>query len=415
MKYKWDKRYLHWGVTAFCVIACSILFYTIIANWSGAVGILHRINKILDPILIGIIIAYIFSPILNFFERSFLTDLGKVAYPNSERNARIFSRVIGIIIVLLILLALLTSVTIFLLPRLYYSLHRLVIRMQDYYNATAIWIAEVFNKNVRQENFYASTLLKAKDYFTNWVNDGILSKMQDIVVNVSTGVIGFLVSVFDFFVGIVISIYVMYRKEEFIGGVKKIVYSIFSEKATASLIRGAQHIHRTFGQFIVGKIIDSTMVGLACALFMTGFKMPYAALVSVIVGVTDMIPFFGPMMGAIPSIILIFLEDPFKCVVFTAFLLILHAFNGNIVEPRIIGESTGMSGFWILFSILFFGGIFGVLGMLIGVPIFAVIYTGVASWCRRRLEKKNLPLDTAAYEIRGPVEPPGQSEDDTGN
>ncbi len=403
MKYRWDKKYLQWGVTAFCVIACSIIFYSVINHWSAVHRVINRINDLLSPMVISLIIAYILNPVLTFMESSLLLPMARKVYPKDEGKARVFARAAGVALVVVFVLILFALIIVCVVPQLYLSVQRLVHKMQDYYNITLSWVYGLLNRSAGTETIFSSVLLKAKDYFINWVNTGLLPKLQEIVIGVSSGVLGVIKAIFDFFVGLVLSIYVMYRKEEFMAKAKKLAYSIMSKRATDSLIRAVGHIHKTFGQFIVGKIINSVLMSLICAVFMVAFRMPYAALVSVIIGVTDMIPFFGPYIGSIPCIMLVLLEDPFKCAIFTVFVLILHTFNGNIMEPKIIGTSTGMSGFWVLSSILFFGGLFGVLGMLCGVPVFAVIYSGIGTWSRHRLKEKNFPTETARFEEKGPI------------
>ncbi len=404
MKFKWDKTYLHWGVTAFCVIAGGLLFQKVLAEWSGVVKLLHKLNAILNPIIIGVIIAYILTPILNFLEKRFLITLGMKAFPGNERKAFIFSRVIGIIIALFLLIGLLVLILAIAVPQIYTSLHRLVSKMTDYYNISLGWLSETFNKSTGTEAILGGALLRVKDFITNWLNTGLLPWLQTILVNVSTGIVDVLLKIFDFFIGIIVSIYVLYRREEFVAKTKKLTYSIFSKSFTDSLVEAALHVHRTFGQYIVGKIIDAVIMTLLCALFMVALKIPYAALVSAAIGLGALIPFFGLYFGTIPSIFLILLEDPLKCAVFTVFIMILHAFNGNIMEPKIIGTSTGVTGFWVIFSVFFFGGIFGVVGMLIGVPVFAVLASAIDSWSVTRLKNKNMPAETSAYGERGPVE-----------
>lgn len=404
MKFKWDKKYLHWGVTAFCVIAGALLFQKALIEWSGVVKFLHRLNAILNPIIIGVIIAYILTPILNFFEKRFLIALGMKAFHGNGRKARMFSRVLGILIALILLLGLMILILVIAVPQIYTSLHRLVSKMTDYYNVSLGWLSETFNKSTGTEAILGAALLRVKDFITNWLNTGLLPWLQTILVNVSTGIVDVLLKIFDFFIGIIVSIYVLYRREEFVAKTKKLAYSLFSKGFTDSLVEAALHVHRTFGQYIVGKIIDAVIMTFICAVFMVVFKIPYAALVSAAIGLGAMIPFFGLYFGTIPSIFLILLEDPFKCAVFTVFILILHAFNGNIMEPKIIGTSTGVTGFWVIFSVFFFGGLFGVVGMLLGVPIFAVIYSSIGTWSERRLKNKNMPAETYVYKERGPVE-----------
>jgi len=415
LRFKWDRKYLYWGVTAFCVIALSLVFFWTVTQWDSVRRIVNTMINILNPVIIGLVIAYILTPILTFFEKKLYLRLGEKLFPRRRRNARIFARIIGIITVILLLVVTIAALLVLALPQIYFSIQKLVLNMQNYYDTAMQWLKEIFNTDVGAETFLANILAGAVDYFTNWVKTGLLPQIENIIANVSTGVISAIMTVVDFIIGIMVSCYVLYRKEEFVARVKKLSYSLMSEQHTNTFLKGTEHVHKTFGRFFVGKLIDSLIIGLICAAFMFAAKMPYATLISVIIGITNIIPFFGPYIGAVPSAFLILLESPLQCVIFIAFILILQTFDGNILGPRIIGSSTGLSGFWVVFSILLFGGLFGVAGMLCGVPLFAVIYTGIGSWSTSRLKKKRLPTGTAAYEHAGPVvyEEPGDDTEET--
>jgi len=404
LKFKWDRKYLYWGVTAFCVIALSLVFFWTVTRWDSVRRIVKTLIDILNPVLIGIAIAYILTPVLNFFEKKFYIKLGEKLYPKSRKKAASFARVIGIITVILLLVATIATLLVLVLPQIYLSIQKLVLNMQSYYNTAMQWFEDVFNTDFGKETALANIISGAVDYFTNWVKTGLLPRIESIIANVSTGVISVIMTLVDFLIGIMLSCYVLYRKEELIALIKMLVYSIMSEKRAIVFFKGAEHIHRTFGRFFVGKLICSLIVGVGCAIFMLATRMPYAFLISVIIAVTNIIPFFGPYIGGVPSAFLILLESPVQCVIFIAFCFVLQTFEGNILEPRIVGSTTGLSGFWVIFSILLFGGLFGFIGMLFGVPLFAVIYTAVGSWSKNRLKEKNLPTDTEAYIRHGPLE-----------
>ncbi len=405
MKFRWDRKYLYWGVTAFCVIAGSLLFFWTFTQWSAVKNIGNTALSILNPIIIGVAIAYILNPILNFLEKTLLLKLGRKLFPKNAVTARHFSRIIGILIVVVLLISIIAALTTLVLPQLVASIQKLVLNMDDYYKVAIKWLNGVFDNNAEAGTLLESILSGATKYFTDWVNTGLLPRMQSIILGLSSGVIGVIKAVFSFFIGIIISCYVMYRKEEFIARIKKVTYSLLSKEHTDSLIGAMGHIHKTFGQFFVGKLIDATFIGIVCATFMIIVDLPYAALISVIIATTNFIPFFGPYIGGIPSCFLILLENPVQGLIFGAFLIVLQAFEGNIIEPRIVGTTTGLSGFWIIFSILLFGGLFGFPGLLVGVPLFAVIYSSLGRWSKKRLKNKEMPVDTAAYIPSGPIEP----------
>ena len=194
-----------------------------------------------------------------------------------------------------------------------------------------------------------------------------------------------------------ISIYVLFSKETFAGQGKKITFALFNTKTANQIIKDTRFISDTFIGFISGKIIDSIIIGFICFAGTSILKMPYALLISVIVGVTNVIPFFGPYLGAIPSTILILMVNPVKCIYFILFILVLQQLDGNFIGPKILGQSTGLSGFWVIFSITIFGGIMGVPGMIIGVPFFAVLYAMIKRLTNRLLLKRGLPSETNKY------------------
>jgi len=380
-----------------------LLFWTV-TQWSSVRRLIRSLIDILNPILIGIAIAYILTPVLNFFERNLYLKLGKLLYPREPKKAASFARVIGIVTVISLLIATIATLFVLVMPQIYFSIQKLVLNMQTYYNTAMHWLEDIFNTDFGSETVLANIISGAVDYFTNWVKTGLLPRMESIIANVSTGVVSVIMTVLDFFIGIMISCYVLYRKEELIALLKKLAYSIMTREHTIAFIRSAEHIHKTFGRFFVGKLICSLLVGVVSAVFLLATKMPYAILISVIVAVTNIIPFFGPYIGGVPSAFLILLESPVKCLIFIVFCFVLQTFEGNILEPRIVGSTTGLSGFWVIFSILLFGGIFGVAGMLCGVPLFAVIYTSIGSWSKNRLEMKNLPTETEEYMRPGPID-----------
>ena len=232
---------------------------------------------------------------------------------------------------------------------------------------------------------------------TDFLNHSIIPQMEVIVRQVSLSMIGLLKALWNFIIGFIISIYVMYNKESFAGQGKKLVFALFNTNTANQLIKDVRFTSDTFIGFISGKILDSFIIGCICFAGTSVMEIPYALLVSVIVGVTNVIPFFGPYLGAIPSAFLILMVNPIKCVYFILFILVLQQVDGNLIGPKILGESTGLSGFWVIFSITIFGGIMGIPGMIIGVPFFAVLYAMIRRFANRLLEKRGLPTETTKY------------------
>ncbi|NCC69937.1 MAG: AI-2E family transporter [Clostridia bacterium] len=229
--------------------------------------------------------------------------------------------------------------------------------------------------------------------------------MTDLVANITNGVYYFIRGVYYVVIGIIVSVYILFNKEAVGTGAKKVVYSVFSVPFAKKVLESARFTDGIFMGFISGKIVDSTIIGMICYICCMILGMPYPVLVSVIIGVTNIIPFFGPFIGAIPSAFLILMVSPLKSLEFVIFILLLQQFDGNILGPKILGESIGVNGFWVMFAIILGGGLFGFAGMLLGVPVFVVIYTGINTLVNRKLKKSGLPTETAAYENLSHFEP----------
>ena len=221
--------------------------------------------------------------------------------------------------------------------------------------------------------------------------------------NLTSGVINIVNEVMNVLIGIIVSVYVLFSKEKFNAQAKKAVYALMTPPHANLTLHIVTKSNQIFGGFMIGKVIDSMIIGVLCYIGTAILKMPYALLVSVIVGVTNVIPFFGPYIGAIPCIILIGLADPLKGLYFAIFILLLQQLDGNVIGPKILGDSTGLSAFWVIFSILLGGGIFGFIGMVMGVPTFAVIYYIVEMLINYKLEKRNLPTRTQCYDNKSYV------------
>ena len=209
-------------------------------------------------------------------------------------------------------------------------------------------------------------------------------------------------------IGIIVSVYLLFSKEKFMRQSKKVIYALCKPKRANFILHIGRKANEIFGGFIIGKIIDSAIVGVLCFAGVSIFKMPYPLLISMIVGVTNVIPVFGPYIGAIPCALLIFLVDPMKGIGFIIFIILLQQLDGNVIGPKILGESTGLSSFWVIFAILIAGKMFGIGGMVIGVPMFALIYYVIKLFIQQKLEAKNLPTDTELYTDKCHVNDEGE-------
>lgn len=398
MKYRWDKKYLYWGITAFVVIVCSISFFLALSNWQDVKATFSLVLKALAPVLYGFVIAYLLNKVLMFFETNLFTKVAQRIFRKNTKRAKHGARILSISLTMLLALLFVGGLLALVLPQIYQSIQKLVTRMPDYVSTAVAWVQKFLSDNPELESTVTKMVGDITDYFNNWLQTSVLPKAQVIITYVTGSVLSAAREVINIVIGIVISIYVMYHKEKFSAQSKKLLYSLLKPVRANGILEKVRFLDKTFGGFIAGKLIDSLIVGLICYIVLAFLNMPYAALISVIIGITNIVPFFGPLIGAIPSSLLILLEDPVKCLIFIIFIVILQQFDGNVLGPKILGNTTGLSGFWIMFAILLFGTLFGLWGLILGVPILAVIYAGLRSFSNRRLLNKNLPLGTAEFE-----------------
>ena len=228
------------------------------------------------------------------------------------------------------------------------------------------WLNQVLEDNPEAGEYVIRTVTKYSSELEAWATNDLPNTAAGLIKTVSLSVIGVFGVLWDFIIGFVISIYVMASKEKFAGQAKKVLYAIFEQETSNTLIKNLRFTHQTFIGFLGGKIVDSIIIGILCFICLYFMKMPYTVLVSVIVGVTNVIPFFGPYLGAVPSTILIMLAEPIRGLYFVIFILVLQQVDGNIIGPKILGDSTGLSSFWVVFAILVGGGLFGIPGMIMG-------------------------------------------------
>ena len=299
---------------------------------------------------------------------------------------------------LVLLVAVVVGLISMLIPELINSIRGVLETMPSSIANLEIWLEKVLADNPDLEQQVMEHYGAAADYLQNWLTNVVAPNIYRIIGGVSSGVVLIVNAVFDVLIGLIVMIYLLNMKEKLRAQIKMIIYGVFPLKIANKVIEEARYVNQVFGGFIIGKLLDSLIIGLICFVLLGFANMPYVLLVSVIVGVTNVVPFFGPFIGAIPSAVLILLADPIKCIYFLIFILLLQQFDGNILGPKILGDSTGLSSFWVLFSILLFGGLMGFVGMIIAVPTFAVIYRLVTEFTTWMLHKKTLSGDITAYD-----------------
>lgn len=404
MKFKFDKKYLYWGITAFLVIAAGILFYYILFHGASLSSGFSSFIGISMPIIDGFVLAYLMTPVLNKIEKCIIKPLYmKAKLPMTSKNKR---RMRGFSILATIVLILVVLYEFFglIIPEVVRSIQSIIFQFPIYVNNLSNWAMGLMRNNPDLEEVVNALIDQYSSKILDYVNSNLLPHINGVIKTLSSSVFGVFKAMWNLVIGFIISIYVLGSKEKFAGQAKKIAYALFDRKAGNEVISNFRFIHSTFIGFIGGKIVDSIIIGVICFICTTIIGTPYAILVSVIIGVTNVIPFFGPWIGGIPSALLVLMVDPIQALYFVILIMVIQQFDGNILGPKILGDSTGLSGFWVIFSITIFGGLFGVLGMVVGVPIFAVFYAAVKASVNRMLQKKNLPTDLGPYLTVGQID-----------
>ena len=383
------------GMTAFIVIVTCILFFFAMLRMDDISRVVRLVVHILKPVIYGLGIAYLLNPIVKFVDEHLEPFLNK-KFPKMKKAAKI-SRSVGIFLAIVFMFAIIGALFNMLIPELYRSIRDMILTVPSQINEALIHMTALMSGDSALGQIIAQALKEATTFLENWMRTDLLNQVNVFMSNLTEGVINVINELLNMLIGIIVSIYVLFSKEKFSMQSKKIIYAMFKPVQANMILHLTIKSNSIFGGFIIGKIIDSAIIGVLCFLGLSVLHMPYTLLVSVIVGVTNVIPFFGPFIGAIPSAFLILLVSPMKCLYFLLFVLVLQQFDGNILGPKILGESTGLPSFWVLFSILLFGGLLGFVGMVIAVPTFAVFYHLTSEYVNRCLEKKALSQSTDDY------------------
>ena len=381
------NKYLGWGITAFGVIACCILFYMLLQHGKSIGDAISSLLGILSPIIWGMVIAYLLWPLTKVFQRKLFEPLLKKIRPKKPVRtslARGLSVALSILVALLIIAALIWLI----IPQIYTSVESIVLNSQDYYDTITGWINKFFENNPEVEEVLLSATGNVSDSLLDWAKTALLPSMGKVVTSVTTGIYAVLRAILDVLIGFVVACYVLSNMELFLAKSKMVLYSLFSVKASKRILKAIRFTDTAFMGFISGKVIDSAIIGVICYICCAIMRMPYVVLVSVIVAVTNIIPVFGPFIGAIPGAVILLFLDPWQALIFLILILIIQQLDGNFIGPMILGDSIGISALWVLFAIVVGGDLFGLVGMVVGVPVFATIYGILRSAARHGLRQK---------------------------
>ena len=389
------KHYFRVGFTTFLTVAACISFFFLIERWSEVSKVLDTISTSGQPIIIGLVLTYLLMPVKNFIEKPVFEWF--ISKKIEEVKAKRWARGIGITGALIFLFVIIAILIAMMVPALVTSIVGLVESMPGYVDSFLTWMEDTGIGNSTFVTFVGSAITSVTGELENWAKTELLPIAQQYIAQITSGVLSIVKAVLNFLIGIIVVVYVMTIQDTLLGQCKKVIYALFPAKKGNVIIKTIRKSNEIFGGFVIGKIIDSAIIGVIAYIGCIILQMPSAFLVAFIIGVTNVIPFFGPFIGAVPSVLLVLIQSPIHGLYLTIFVLLLQQVDGNIIGPKILGDKTGLASFWVLTSILIAGGLFGFFGMVLGVPVFAVLYYIWQEFVKNRMKKKNLSANTEDY------------------
>ncbi len=390
LKVDFNRKYNTIAVYCVLTFAVCLLLVILFVKFSVVAGAVREFFRVIAPVTWGIVIAYLCNPIMKFVEGKLkkLVDRKK-PHPKLTRS---LSVAISIILLITILAALMAII----INQIISSIVEIFSSIPEYRRQIEALITKFLGDYPKIVSAIESQLDTIYPKLVDFAND-MIPKLGDMSIKLKDSAIVVIVAIKDCVIGFIVAIYLLYSKETFLAQARKIVYAFFPKNLSRNILRVSAKANKTLSGFLSGKLLDSFIIGLICFIVMTIMQMDFTALISVIIGVTNIIPFFGPFIGAIPSALLLLMAAPKQVIPFIIFIVILQQFDGNILGPKIIGDSTGLTPFWVMFSIFVGGGLFGFAGMLLGVPVFAVIYALFSEMVAYLLKKKKLSHRTKDY------------------
>ena len=387
------KRYLKIGITGAAILASGILCAFVLFKMPVIISVLKGITEILKPFLYGVVFAYLLAPLCNKIEEKLFQF-----FPKAKAKARRFIWFIAIVISLCVAIAVIWLIIMMIIPQVWDSVMKIIQMVPQKLIVVNNWIEHMLENQPELQAYFEEFSSQAESNIDSLLNVDTIQKVQSIINSLSVQLFGVLGVVKNIFLGLLISAYLLGSRKLFGAQAGLILHGVFSDKWAKIIEEEIRYTDKMFNGFLVGKIIDSAIIGLLClaGTSIMGFEAP--AFISVIIGITNIIPFFGPFIGAIPCGLLLLLENPMHCLYFIIFIFVLQQLDGNVIGPKILGNTTGVSSFWVLFAILLFGGMWGVVGMVIGVPLFAVIYDIIRKLVYRGLRKHKRESMITDYE-----------------
>ena len=376
------------------VYAVLILLFILVVNFDKFGAFFTIVGdklSVFAPIFIGAVLAYLCCPLIRWYQDRIFV---KIPSRRFKRLLSILSTYITLVLAVVLFIALIV-------PRLLASIEELIIKMSDgtYLTAAIDWVNEILSSV--QDSYTGEPLLyidasKVTRWLQDFFNDST-GYIQILTNSLLTYVSSFFISLKNLFLGLLLSIYFVISKERIQAMFKKICMAFISEKNFDRLCAWSVYTDKTFGGFVVGKLIDAVFMMVMCSAAFSIAEIPYAILIATVIGIANIIPFFGPFIGAIPSGLIVLIADPSKFLLFCILLLVIQQFDANVIEPKIVGDKIGLSSLGVISAVIIMGGYFGIYGTFFGVPIFAVICTMINAWIDSRLKKKDYSVALADY------------------
>lgn len=368
------------------LISYAILLFIAIQNLDKVGGSLSHVIALLVPFIYGFVIAYLFNRPFNFFYKK-LSNLKSV-----RKNAKLkgISKVISLVCVYVLAFMMIITISSLIIPQLFHSIQTLAKDLPAHYESLKSFSTDFLS----HFEVTADLWREVEKVFTQLISASI-NFVYNAIPNVLNSVITITSSITNFVFGFIISIYLLSNKDKLCRQAKQLTLAFLPQHVAERVISITHLTNKTFSNFITGQLLDAFILGTLCFIGMTLFNFPYALLVSVIIGSSNIIPILGPILGTVPTTFIVLMANPtqpIQALWFIVFIITLQQIDGNIIYPRVVGSSIGLSGLWVMFAILVFGGQFGLLGMIIGVPICAVIYILLRESTYKRLREKDIPI-----------------------
>ena len=380
-------RRISWEVFKVAAAICILVF--LLMNFSVVKAAIGKFFSVLTPIWIGVILCFLANPLYTAIKKQFEKKKLPGAWP------KVIATIITLIIVALVIYGLYDLI----IPKVKESILSLIQQAPGYFEKLGIFLNEYSAKHPEWKETIEKSYASMTAYLENFVDTTVVPNLSTIATSVFSSVKSVAALLYNVLIGLVAMVYLLNVKDTILPKLKKLLYAFLRKETAETFSSDIKKFTKIFGGYISGKLLDSLIIGVICFVFMTIMKMPYTLLISVIIGVTNIIPFLGPFIGAIPSSLLIILIDPKMGLIFIVFILVLQQLDGNLIGPKILGQSTGVSSFWVLVSVILFGGLFGAAGMVFAIPIWAVLTGLLNRFAEKCLRKKGLPVEDSAYEL----------------